>query len=93
MSSRRYSEQFKREAVRLVTEEGYSKKKAGQAVGVCHTTIADWLRRYGDESPQRTTFASADDELKHLRAENRQLRMEREILKKAAAFFAKEEGS
>lgn len=86
----RYSEQFKRDAVRLVTEEGYSHKAAAEAVGACHTTIKSWVHRYGEQSPQRTVFASPDDELAHLRAENRRLRMERDILKKATAFFAKE---
>lgn len=93
MANHRYSEQFKREAVRLVTQEGYSAKKAGNAVGVCHTTIRAWVDRYGEESPQRTKFASEQDELEHLRRENRRLRMERDILKKATAFFAKDQTS
>ena len=93
MPKKLYSEQFKRDAVRLVTEEGYSHKAAAEAVGVCHTTIKAWVHRYGEESPQRTTFASQADELDHLRAENRRLRMEREFLKKATAFFAKEPSS
>lgn len=93
MANQRYSEQFKREAVRLVTEEGYSAKKAGDAVGVCHTTVRSWVAQHGDEAPQRTKFASERDELEHLRAENRRLRMERDILKKATAFFAKEQTS
>jgi len=77
MANHRYSEQFKRDAVRLVIAEGYSVNKAGN----------------GDEMPQRTTFASERDELEHLRAENRRLRMERDILKKATAFFAKDQTS
>jgi transposase len=89
----RYSEKFKREAVRLVIEEGYSCNQAARAVGSTHTTIQHWVHKYGDESPQRTKFASEDDELEHLRAENRRLRMECDILKKAAAYFAKEQGS
>lgn len=89
----RYSEQFKREAVRLVTEEGYSFNQAGKAVGVCHTTIRSWVARYGETSPQRTRFASEADEIAHLQAENRRLRMERDILKKATAFFAREQTS
>lgn len=88
-----YSEQFKREAVRLVTEEGYSPKKAADAVGVWHTTLRSWVARYGEESPQRTNFASEGDELEHLRNENRRLRMERDILKKATAFFATDQTS
>jgi transposase len=77
MPNIRYSEQFKREAVRLVTQEGYSHKAAGQAVGVCHSTIKSWVARYGEESPQRTVFASQADELEHLRAENRRLKHDR----------------
>jgi transposase len=89
MATPRYSEQFKREAIRLVTEEGYSKKKAAGAVGVCHTTIASWLLKYGDESPRPTSYASPQDELEQLRKENHRLRMERDLLKKAAAYFAR----
>ena len=91
MATPRYSEQFKREAVRLVTEEGYTNKSAAKAVGVCHTTVRLWLSRYRDESPKRMVYASAQDELEALRKENVRLRMERDILKKAAAFFAKED--
>jgi len=93
MANHRYSEQFKRDAVRLVIEEGYSANKAGDAVGVCHTTIRNWVERFRDDMPQRTTFASECDELEHLRKENRRLRMERDILKKATAFFAKDQTS
>jgi transposase len=89
----RYSEQFKRDAVRLVLEEGYSHKAAGKAVGVCHTTIASWVNRLGIDVGQNIVHASPEDEIRHLREENRRLRMEREILKKAAAFFAKEDQS
>lgn len=93
MSKVRYSEQFKRDAVRLVTEEGYAHNAAADAVGVCNTTIKTWVDRYRDESPRRTKFASAQDELEHLRKENARLRMEREILKKATAFFARDQTS
>ena len=86
----RYSEQFKKEAVRLVTQEGYSHKRAGDAVGVTATTIRAWVDRFGESAPQRTVFASQKDEMEHLREENRRLRMERDILKKATAFFARE---
>ena len=93
MSTIRYSDQFKREAVRLVTEGGSSHKAAVDAVGVCSTTITSWVARYRDESLRRTKFASDQDELEHLRKENARLRMEREILKKATAFFAKDQTS
>lgn len=91
MARKTYTEQFKREAVRLVTEERYSNKAAADAVGVCHTTIRDWVARYGDDDAPRTGHASDQDELERLRTENRRLRMERDLLKKATAYFATEE--
>jgi transposase len=90
MSNQRYSEQFKRDAVRLVIEEGYTNKAAAKAVGVCPTTLKSWRRRFGDPLPESKTFASIEDELRHVKADNARLRMEREILKKATAFFARE---
>ena len=72
MATIRSSEPFKREAVRLVTEGGSSHKAAADAVGVCSTTITSWVARYRDESPRRTTFASDQNELEHLRKEKLQ---------------------
>lgn len=93
MSKVRYTTQFKKDAARLVIEEGYTLAAAAEAVGVCHTTIKSWVARHRDQLPARTKFASLEDEIAHLRKENTRLRMEREILKKATAFFAKEETS
>ena len=80
MGTKRYSEQFKAEAMRLVREEGYSKKAAAPAVGICPTTLAGWLRR--DEGPPSTKmiYASPEDEPQALRKANVRLRMERDIL-------------
>jgi len=92
MGRRRYSEQFKRDAARLVIEENYSINAAAESVGVGHTTLTRWVGLYGDEADQtKRKFASKDDELTVLREENRRLRMERDILKKATAFFAKDQ--
>ena len=91
MARKTYTEQFKREAVRLVTEEGYSQKAAADAVGVYHTTIRGWLARYGDDDAPRTVHVSEADEIERLREENRRLRMERDLLKKATAYFAGED--
>ena len=88
--AKRYSEQFRQEAMRLVREEGYSLKAAAEAVGICSTTLRGWLRREGDQSPTEVVYASPEDELKALRQENVRLRMERDILKKATAYFAQE---
>lgn len=89
--SKRYSKQFKQEAMRLVVEEGYSKKKAAESVGICPTTLAGWLRRECKQPAADMVYASPEDELQALRKENARLRMERDILKKATAYFARED--
>ena len=86
MSKQRYSREFKLEAVKLVTEQGYPKAEVARRLGVTGKTISDWVSQFADETSPET--AAPSDELKRLREENRQLRMEREILKKATAFFA-----
>lgn len=85
MARKHYSQQFKRDAIRLVTDEGYSLAKAAAAIGVSQTTLVNWKKTL--EPAEQANMA---EELRKLRAENRQLRMERDILKKAATFFAKE---
>ena len=92
MARKTYSEQFKRDAVRLVVEEGYSVNAAADAVGVSHKSLTTWVGRYGDQvDRKKRRYDSKDDELEALREEVRRLRMEREILKKATAFFAKDQ--
>lgn len=92
MARKQFSEQFKRDAVALVIEEGYSINAAAQSVGVSHTSMTKWVDRYGEQADRsKRQYASKDDELEALRDENRQLRMERDILKKATAFFAKDQ--
>ena len=88
-----YSDEFKQNAVRLIVEEGYSFKKACQAVGVCQATLRSWHAKLAPPPEPCGEDASLDE----LRAENARLRrqlkqteMEREILKKATAYFAKE---
>jgi len=90
-----YTQEFKEEAVKLITEQGYSFAEAGRNLGVNPNLLSRWKRDIegdsnGDLSP--ASAVSVQAELKRLRKENKQLRMEREILKKAAAFFAKESG-
>lgn len=89
----RYSDEFKREAVRLVVEEGYSFRAAGGAVGVCEATLRSWHAKLAPPAEP----CGDDATLEELKAENTRLRrqlrrteMEREILKKATAYFAKE---
>ncbi len=91
--SRRYPEDFKLSAVRLVTDEQYTFKAAAQAVGVSEKSLHDWHKKFapppvpcGDDA----TVSQLQAENKRLRRELKRAEMEREILKKATAFFAKE---
>jgi transposase len=91
---RQYTKEFKLDAVRLVTEQGYKRCEAARNLGVDHGTLGRWVREY-DDSDQAAfrgngKLTEEQAELRRLREENRRLKMERDILKKAAAFFAKE---
>jgi len=90
---RRFTEEFKRDAVRLVVAEGYSIKAAATAVGVSEPSLRAWHAKLAPR-PEPCGDGATLDELK---AENQRLRrqlkraeLEREILKKATAYFAKE---
>ena len=87
-----YSKDFKLQAARLVTEQGYSLKDAAQKLGVSAWSIRYWIKKFQltAELPAENHPQSAAEELKQLRKENARLRMEVDILKKAAAYFAKE---
>jgi transposase len=91
---RKYTLEFKQEAVRLVKEEDMTYVEVGRDLGVNKSTIRDWCNKAQDgvlDGPRGPVQAlSMEEELAKLRRENRILREEREILKKAAAFFAKE---
>ena len=91
---RTYTREFKVEAVKLVTEQGYSVAEAARPLGVHQTLLRPWkqaLRDHGDQAfPGQGTPPAVEEELRRLRAENKRLLAERDILKKAAAFFARE---
>ena len=92
MARRKYTREFKVSAVQLVNEQGYSACQAARSLGVDPASVREWVKKLSNEpglGPQGEGAVQA--ELRRLRKENAQLRMEREILKKAAAFFAKEQ--
>ena len=91
---RRFTKEFKADAVGLVVEQGYSCAEVGRRLGVSENNINRWVRQYRDKNESASTDGltreQLEAELKRLRKENKRLEMEREILKKAAAFFANE---
>jgi len=93
MSKKRYTEEFKAEAVKLVTDQGYSQAEAGRSLGVSHVNINRWVLDYQgkiSKGPEKVSRSAESEELARLRKENKRLKLERDILKKAAAFFANE---
>jgi transposase len=78
--------------VKLVTEEGYNPKQAAASLGVHTNTLQYWIKVYG-KAPQEEaeTLQSLRLRIKELEKQNQRLAIEKEILKKATAFFAKEQ--
>ena len=90
---RQFSDEFKAGAVRLVVEEGKSVSRVARDLDLTTSALRTWVERARADAGQGkpgTLTSSEREELAKLRKENRHLKMEREILKKAAAFFAKE---
>ena len=87
---RKYTEEFKREAVALVTEQGYKLSEAARSVDVNANLLSKWRDRLSEEAAGTRLIGDDRDELVRLRKENRLLKMEKEILKKASQYFAKE---
>lgn len=90
---RRFSEDFKRDAVRLVVEEKYTFGTAAKAVGVSTKSLRDWHDKFAPKPKPCGDDATVDElreEVKRLRKQLKRAELEREILKKATVYFAKE---
>jgi transposase len=90
MTRRKYSEEYKQEAAKLVVEGGVPQTQAARDLGLAQSTLEKWVHNYQKSGGKEGLSLSEREELKALRKENTRLRMEREILKKATAFFAKD---
>jgi transposase len=90
---RGFSEDFKRDAVKLVVEEKYSFSAAAKAVGVSSRSLRDWCQKYAPPlvpCGENATVEEMRAEIARLRRQLKRAELEREILKKATAYFAKE---
>ncbi len=89
-----YSKQFKNDAVKLVTEQGFNVSEAARNLDIHHSSLRRWKKQLESDGnqafPGKGNLSAEKQELDRLRKENKRLRMERDILKKATAFFAKE---
>lgn len=90
---RRFSKEFKLEAVALVTERGISVAQAARDLGISENVLGRWKREFLDSPseafPGKGRLKSQDEELARLRRENEILRQERDILKKAVGIFSR----
>ena len=89
---REFDDEFKAGAVRLVLDEGQSVGRVARELDLTESAFRNWVRQArADRTKGRTGLTGVErEELRRLRKENRRLRVERDVLKKAAAFFAKE---
>ena len=90
MSGKRYTDEFKIEAVRQITEGGYPVQEVAARLGVTTKSLHDWKAKFGKPSGEYLKEKATQDELKKLKADLKRVTQERDILKEATAFFAGE---
>jgi transposase len=89
MSAKRYTEEFKIEAVKQVTERGRPVAEVASRLGVTTYSLYQWVKRYSQPDEKRKAAVEESAEVRRLKAELKRVTEERDILKKAAAYFAK----
>jgi transposase len=90
MSSKRFTEEFKLEAIKLITERQYSVAEVSSRLGVTTNSLYAWVKKYNQPEPVKMAAANQQATIKRLQSELKRVTEERDILKKAAAYFAKE---
>ena len=90
MSNKRYPEEFKIEAVRQVTEQGHSVAEVSNRLGTTTHSLYAWIKKYGPDTESYQAKSDEQAELQRLRKALKRVTEERDILKKAAAYFAKQ---
>ncbi|GJA08663.1 transposase [Aeromonas caviae] len=88
----RYTEEFKLAAVKQVTERNYPVAEVAERLGISSHSLYVWIKHYSQPEAQQQDDSSQQAEIRRLKAELRRVTDERDILKKAAAYFAKLSG-
>ena len=89
MSTQRFTPEFKEEAVKQVVDRGHPAAEVAERLGVSVHSIYAWVKRYSVPEPERKANDAQADEIRRLKAEIKRVTEERDILRKAAAYFAK----
>ena len=90
MVSKRFTEEFKLEAIKQITEKHYSVAEVSSRLGVSTHSLYAWIKKYDYPEPVRIATQDQQVIIKQLQSELKRVTEERDILKKAAAYFAKE---
>lgn len=90
MSGKRYPEEFKIEAVKQVTQRGHSVADVASRLDITSHSIYNWLKKYGPQAPEHQAKAGETARIRQLEKELKRVTEERDILKKAAVYFAKQ---
>ena len=92
MKGKRFTEEFKKEAVKQVTERGYSVSDVAKRLGTTTHSLYLWLKKYGEPNPRQADKADLSAENARLKVDLKRMTEERDILKKAAKYFANDPG-
>ena len=88
MSRKRYPDEFKMEAVKQVIDRGHSVADVAGRLGMTTHSLYAWIKKYGPDSAKHQVLAAEQAEIRQLKKELKRVAEERDILKKAAAYFA-----
>jgi len=92
MSTKRFTQEFKIEAVGQVVHKGHPVAEVAARLGVSQHSLYQWIKQHKVPMAERLAQATQSDEVRRLKAELKRVTEERDILKKAAAYFAKQSG-
>ena len=92
---KKYSKEFKLDAISLVVEQGYTRSEAARSLGINANMLTRWIKEYQADADGQAfrgngKLTSEQDEIRRLKAQVKQLELEKRILKEATVFFAKE---